>query len=1032
MNLSEPFIKRPIMTTLLMLGIFLFGLVGYRQLPISDLPDIAYPVITVTAQNPGSNAEVMAENVTTILERQLMTIQSLKSIVSSSSSGLSQIVLEFDLNRNIDAASTDVSAALVQSQGNLPPSMPNPPTYQKTNPSDTPIMYVAVSSSSMTTQELYDWATTAVSQRISMVAGVSQVQVYGSQRATRVQLNPDKMAAMNIGIDTVAEAIKDATRLIPAGNVYNKTKAFILNPLGQITTGEGFNPIIVGTKDQAPVRVIDIGKGIDDSQYKDFFLSFWRQGEPETPSVIIAVTKQGGYNTVKVCNTIRNMLPEMSRQMPPAISLSVVFDASNGIKASIDDVKLTLLLAFMLVVLVIFLFLGELTMTIIPCIALPMAVVATFGLMSLNGYNLDILSMLALTLVVGFLVDDAIVVLENIVRHLEMGKSPINAAYDGSQQISATVLSMTLSLSAVFIPLIFMPGIIGRMFHEFAMVVVIAVLFSGVISLTLTPMLCSKFLKRRETPSALEKRAHEFMAYLLGLYDPYLKWILKKPLIPIGVAIASFLAALLLMFHIPQDFLPSGDTGAIQGLTQAVQTVSYKAMMENQKLVTEIIKKNPAIESIISAANITGFTPQNQGILYLTLKPSHKRKGINEVTKELTEALQPLSNIRTFLKPIPEINLSIGTGVQRAPYQYALSTLGGAEELYKQVNVLTQKMRSFPELINVSNDIQNDTPQLDIEILRDRASLYGISCYTIEEALNLAYGGGRISTYNTPINLYDIIVELEDSYRENPNSLNKLYLTSTNEETKGELIPLNAVAKWIETVGPMQVNHVDQFTSGTIFFDLKPGAALGSALKKIEKAATEAVSPTVMRHFQGTAEVFQETIQAMIPLLLLCIVVIYLLLGSLYESFWHPLTVLSTLPGALFGGLVTLYIFHGTLSLYAYVGLVVLIGIVLKNGIILVEFANELVLEGQEAEGAIYNASRERFRPILMTTVAAAMGAVPIALGMGADASSRRPLGLVILGGLLFAQFITYFFTPVVYLLIQRKLTQKQKETNGE
>lgn len=1034
MNISEPYIKRPVMTSLIMAGLFLFGFVAYRNLPISDLPEIAYPVITVTAQNPGMDAQTMANDITTILEQQLMTIQGMNLIVSTSSSGLSQIVCQFDLNRKIDACATDVSQALTQAQGNLPPQMPSPPTYKKTNPSDTPVMYIAVSSETMTNGDLYDYGNTIIAQRLSMLSGVSQVQVYGSQRATRIQLNPEAMAGMGLGIDTVSQAVQDANQQLAVGQVYNGKQAFTLFPFGQITNGEDYNPIIVQERDGAPIRIRDIGHSFSGDYIKDYFLSMWTKEKGQIPSIVVGVTKQSGFNTVKLCDTIRNMLPDLEGELPASISLRVIQDGSIMIEESIQDVKFTLFLAFLLVVLVIFLFLGKMTTTFIPTIALPMAIFGTFALMYVNNYSMDILSMLALTLVVGFLVDDAIVVLENIVRHGEMGKKPLTAAFDGSKQISTTVLSMTLSLSAVFIPLIFMPGIIGRMFHEFAMVIVIAVLLSGFISLTLTPMLCALFLKEEaQNPSRIEKFSQWLMDKLLHIYEPKLNWVVKHRFLPILLVAISCVITLYLFKSLPQDFLPAGDTGAIQGMTQAPQDVSLKEMQVLQNAATDAAKQNSHIQSIISAANITTFLPPNQGILFFTLKPIKERPPINIVLKEINEELQKVVGIKAFLQAIPQINLNVGTGVQRADYQYSLSSIQDPEKLYTQATALLEEMKKFPELDNLSTDIQNNTPQLNIKILRDQASTYGITAKTIEEALSLGYGGGRVSYYNTPINFYNIIIEMQDQYRLDPNALNLLYLTSQNPKTLGQLVPLNTVIDITKTVGPMQVNHVNQLTSATLFFNLRQNAALGTVVKKINDAASKVLDPTTNRQFQGTAQVFQQTMSSMGPLLLACILIIYLLLGSLYESYFHPITIFSTLPGAIFGGLLTLYLFHSTLSLYAYVGLIVLIGIVMKNGIMLVEFANELVEEGKSAEEAIVESCKKRFRPILMTTVAAAMGAVPIALGIGADAASRRPLGLVILGGLLFAQLITYFFTPVVYLYVeefQEKYVRKKKEPN--
>jgi hydrophobic/amphiphilic exporter-1 (mainly G- bacteria), HAE1 family len=1032
MNISEPYIRRPVMTSLVMAGILFFGFVAYRNLPISDLPEIALPVITVTAQNPGMDAQTMANDITTILEQQLMTIQGLSLIVSTSSSGLSQIVCQFNLDRHIDACATDVSQALTQAQGNLPPDMPNPPQYKKTNPSDVPVMYIAVSSNTMTTSDLYDYGNTIIAQRMSMISGVSQVQIYGSQRATRVQLNPDAMAAMGLGIDTVSQAVQNANQQLAVGQVYDKQMAYTLYPYGQITNGEDYDPVIVEEREGAPIRIKDIGKGINGDYLKDYFLSLWTKDRGEIPSIVVAVTKQSGFNTVKLCNTIRNLLPELGKELPPSISLYIIHDGSIVINESISDVKFTLFLAFLLVVLVIFLFLGKMTTTFIPSIALPMAIFGTFALMYVNGYSMDILSMLALTLVVGFLVDDAIVVLENIVRHAEMGKKPLQAALDGSKQISTTVLSMTLSLSSVFIPLIFMPGVVGRMFHEFALVIVIAVMFSGFISLTLTPMLCSKFLAgKTKSPSRLENFANGLMDKLLKMYEPKLEWVVKHRWVPVVLVAISFALALYLFKAIPQDFLPAGDTGSIQGLTQAPQNVSLLEMKALQNAASNAAKKNPHIESIISAANITNYLPPNQGVLFFNLKPENTRPPINVVLKQINEELKKVVGINAFLQPIPTINLNVGTGVQRANYQYSLSTIENPGKLYEEATKLLNEMKKFPELENISSDIQDNTPQLNIKILRDQASTYGITAKTIEEALSLGYGGGRVSWYNTPINFYNIIIEMEDRYRLNPDALNKLYLTSTNPATKGQLVPLNTVVDITKGVGPMQVNHVNQLTSATIYFNVKQNAALGNVVKKIDAAADKILAPSVIRQFQGTAQVFEQTMKSMGPLLLTCILVIYLLLGSLYESYLHPITIFSTLPGAIFGGLLTLFVFNSTLSLYAYVGLIVLIGIVMKNGIMLVEFANELVENGASARDAIIDACKKRFRPILMTTVAAAMGAVPIAIGVGADASSRRPLGLIIVGGLIFAQLITYFFTPVVYLFIeefQEKFFKKKQE----
>ncbi len=1028
MNLSEPFIRRPVMTTLVMSGLLIFGIMAYFKLPISDLPSIAYPTILVNASNPGMDPETMASNVATPLEQQLMQIEGIQSILSTSNNGQTKIILLFDLSKDIDEASTDVSAALTRAQGNLPPEMPNPPTYRKTNPSDAPVLYISVSSETATLGDLYDYANNGVAQRASMISGVSQVQVYGSPRATRVKVNPDKLAAMNLGLNEVTQAVVNANQSLPSGTVYDKYLSYTLNPLGQVLSGPDYNDVIVAQRNGNPIYIKDIGEGIDSTANEYYYFRYWNREAGEKPANVVAITKQSGFNTVKLCDTIRGMLPEFEASLPASVNLDVLYDASIAINESINDVKFTLLLAFILVVLVIFLFLGNMSTTIIPSVALPMAIIGTFAVMLINGYSIDILSMMGLTLVVGFLVDDAIVVLENIVRHMDMGKPPFEAALDGSKQISSTVLSMTLSLSAVFIPVIFMPGIIGRLFHEFGMVVVIAVLFSGMISLTLTPMLCSRFL-RPSQDSRIQKFANKVMNTMIGWYSPALKWVLKHPLVPLVAAAASFLVALWLFTVIPQDFLPAGDTGAIRGLTVAPQNVSLHSMAALQNNLTNQLKQNPYIENIISVANLPEVEPANQGIIFVSLVDSSKRPGIQTVMQQINTLIHKVVGIDAFLTPIPQINLSVGTGVQQGNYSYALSTLLDPQELYESAFKLTQKLKEYPELASVSSDMQIMSPQLNVTMQRDQASNFGISIKDIETAFAEGYSGMRVSTYNTPLNIYNIVVEMEDDYKLDPQALKKIRLKST--DPNAELVPLESVADWKVVTGPISVNHTDQATSATIFFNLAPNAALGTVIQKIEKNAKEILPETILRSFQGEASIFKGTMGSMSVLLVIGVLVIYLLLGSLYESFIHPITILSTLPGALFGGLITLLVFGATLSLYAYVGMIVLIGIVMKNGIMMIEFAIEEIEHGKTPEEAAVSAAEVRFRPILMTTVAAAMGAVPIALGFGADAASRRPLGLVILGGLIFAQFITYFFTPVVYIYLEKLQEKLKKKKNS-
>ncbi len=1033
MNLSRIFIERPVMTTLVMVAILFFGIMSYLSLPVSDLPPVAYPTIVVTGQNPGSDAATMAATIATPLEKQLMAIPGLRTIISASNAGETQITLSFDLDVEIADASTRVAEAISQATGDLPiDQMPNPPTYDRYNPTDTPIIWVAISSETMTMGDLYDYGNTAIAQRISMLSGVSQVDVYGAKKAVRVELDPDAIAYRGIGINEIANSLKAANQNQPGGTVYDQIHQVTLEPFGQLESGTAFEDLIVAYRDNGPVRVSDIGRAIDSTEDDQLWMQYWDRDQGAIPSIVIGVLKEPKANAVSICDTIVNMIPELEASLPGSISLHVMYNQADLIKASLFDVKFTLCIAFLLVVLVIFLFLGNITATIIPLAALPMSMIGTFALMFLLGYNLDILSLMALTLVVGFLVDDAIVVLENIVRHMEMGKPPKEAAMDGSKQISTTVLSMTLSLAAVFIPLIFMPGIIGRMFHEFGMVTVIAVLFSGGLALTLTPMLASRFLKPSKHNTRVSRMSDWIMDKLSHIYAPLLRKALGKGWIPVGSVMGACVIAALLYLSIPLDFLPPGDTGAIQGVSIATQGVSPEKLAILQAKATNIIKQNSAVRALMSVTNIGGFAAANQGLFFVMLEPTSKRPPIDLVTYQLMEDLGPVIGINAFLKPFPEINLEVGTGAAgaRANYQYALSTLGNPDILYESAEKLLAEMRKIPELADVSSDAQIANPQLNIELLRDQATTYGISADAIETALTLCYAEGRLDTFSTSLDTYWVILQLQDKYKGNVEALEKVYLApDMRPSSDSQLVPLRSVVDWEMTTGPLTVNHVNQFVSATLFFNLREGAALSTAMQKIEAVADNILPPQIIRDFEGTAQVFAGTMPLLIALVVVGFIVIYLLLGILYESFIHPITILSALPGALFGALITLFIFRDTLSIYAFVGIIVLVGIVMKNGIMLVEFAKELVDQGKDAQEAIFEAAMIRFRPILMTTIAAGMGALPIALGIGAGGDARRPLGLVIIGGLIFAQLITYFFTPVVYYwfeLLQEKFKRKK------
>ncbi len=1041
MNLSAPFIKRPVMTTLVMAAIFFFGLLGFLSLPISDLPSVDWPTIQVQALNPGSDPLTMASTVATPLEQQIMQIEDLESVISTSTTGSTTISVTFGLDRSIDGAATDISAALNRAAGNLPPELPNPPTYLKYNPASSPFIFLNLYSDTMTMGDMYDYANNVIGEQINIINGVSIVSVFGPKRAVRVKLNPDIIAEMNLGIDQIATQVINASQELPAGTLYDAHQSWTLKPLGQLTTGAEYQELIVAYRNGRPVRIKDIGHAYDSVDADTYYHALWNNKLGMKPSVTVAVTKSAGANTVKVAEAIIAKIPEMERALPSSLKMAVVYNYAANIRGSIRDVELTLLLAFALVVIVIFLFLGNALSTIIPSVALPLSVLGTFMAMKVLGYSLDILSMLALILVVGFLVDDAIVVLENIVRHIEMGKTPMQAALDGSAQISTTIVSMTLSLTAVFIPVLFMPGIIGRMFHEFAVVVAVSILFSGFISLTLTPMLCSRVLKRENKKKGRVGRfAYKFTGYLEGLYLPALSWTLRHRFVPLLAAIIALAIALLLFSTIPQDFLPPGDTGVIQGITVAEQGISPLLMNDYQADIIELVKTHPGIESIISGANVPGRSTPNEGFVYVILKPEGQRAPILQIINELRQQLSSLAGIQTFMQPLPQINLQVGTTASRAAYSYYLSAVTNPEELYSATSKLLTKMKEIPSITDVNTDMQINNRQLTIEILREQANTYNITSDVIQSALRLAYSEGQTNTYHTQLNIYRIILQLENSFKADPTSLPKLWLTpqtSSNgiQSDLNPLVPLESVVKWKMTSAPLSVRHLNQFISTTIYFNLAPNAALGTAVKEVEKAAHELLPPSIIHQFKGTAEAFKGAIGIIVILMLIGLFAIYLLLGILYESFIHPLTIFSALPGALFGALVMLLLFNATLSLYAYVGIIVLIGIVMKNGIMLVEFANELVLQGRPALEAISEACRIRFRPILMTSVAAAMGAVPIALGFGLDGASRRPLGLVVLGGLLFAQLITYFFTPVVYLFFERlqeRARTKRRRKNEE
>jgi len=1021
MSFSENFIRKPIMTTLIMVVVLIFGVVAFMTLPISDLPVVDYPVIVVTVMYPGASPDTMASAVASPLENEFTDIPGLTSLISNNTEGQSQIILTFDLSRNVDLAAPDVQAAISRASGNLPLDLPAPPSYQKVNPSDTPIMYLMLSSDTLTPGQLYDLGNRTVGKRISMIDGVSQVQAWGAKTAVRVQVDPNKLSAFGLGINEVAQAVGTGTVLIPAGSLNGDTRAFSIEPKGQLFAAREYDEVIVAYRNGAPVRLKDIAKCVDSLDNDVVNPMFGRPGEKmRSNTVVVAVSRSGGSNTVKLSQDVRDTIGILQTELPGSAKLEVFYDKSVPIVDSVNDVKQTILIAIFLVVAIIFLSLGRISDTIIPSISLPLSVIATFVVMYAMNFSLDQMSLMGLTLCIGFVVDDAIVVLENTVRLIEQGKKPMEAAVESAQQITFTIISMTLSLVVIFVPLVFMGGVVGRIFREFSVTVVVAILCSGVISLTLTPMMCARMLKSKGTSeTGLQKAITGFMKGIIDRYGVVLKWTLERPLTTVVAWIICFAGTIIFFMVLPKTFIPEGDSGAVMGALVTPLGTSTKQMQVFQDNVNKVLQNDPNVNRLVSVTGLQPGADQSNGIFFSVLKPRSKREEIPKVVQELRAKMSGLPQGFTFIRAIPALKISAGGEATAQGNKYSYTITGAdQDELYNAAFELEKEMHGLPGFLDIQNSVKLTMPQLNIKILRDRASTFGVTARDIEYALTLAYSGGKVTTYKTDVDQYNVIVELDKGFQKRPENLSQIYVRSA---VNGKLIPLSSVAIWDLGVGPQNVPHLNQLNSATLSFNLDPSTPLGNATTSLQNAAKKLLPPGVTGALQGEAQQFQTAIASLGILILVAIFIKYVILGILYESYVHPMTILTTLPVATFGGLATLFIFRSELSLYAYVGIFMLLGIVAKNGIMMVDFANENLLKGNMTDfDAIYNACLVRFRPILMTGLAAIMGAMPIALGYGHDGASRRPLGLIVVGGLVFSQIITLLVTPGIFLYMQK------------